>query len=244
MNGDGRERREIAEGRYPDWSPDGGKLVFVGSDGESLQALDLLTGETTVLAGLPGLVKDPVWSPDGRRIAFRVLFEDIWMIDADGSNVRQLTHHAGGTCVGHPSWSPDSTRIAFSMSPDCWAEEPRSDIYVMNSDGSNLTRLTDGAGDYWNAIWSPWEDRIAFSDDHGVQTRIYVMNADGSGKTRLATGRPYDWSPDGTRIYYHQVGSNVLWTVGADGSNPKQLFTLPCEEPAWSPVIQGEEAVQ
>jgi TolB protein len=244
MNGDGRERREVGEGRYPDWSPDGGRLVFVGADGESLDVLDLTTRDTTLLVRLGGLIKDPAWSPDGEWIAFRVLYEDIWTINADGSNAHQLTNYADGTCVGHPSWSPDASRIAFSMSPDCWAEERRSDVYVMNSDGSNVIRLTDGMGNYWDPLWSPAGDRMLFAEYHDGESSICVMNADGSGKIRLGTGRPYSWSPDGTRIYYHQVGINALWTMNVDGSNPRRLFTLPCEEPAWSPVVEGQEAVE
>jgi TolB protein len=244
MNGDGRERREVAQGRYPDWSPDGGKLVFVGADGESLQALDLVTGDTTLLAELGRLIEDPVWSPDGALIAFRVLYHHICVIDADGSSLHQLTDYGDDACVGRPSWSPDGTRIAFSMSPDCTAEELRSDIYVMNSDGSNVTRVTDGTGNYWNPIWSTREDRIVFNDYREGESSIYVMNSDGSGKTRRAAGRPYGWSPDGSRIYYHPVGSNELWTVGWDTANHRRLFTLPCEEPAWSAVIEGQEQVE
>jgi TolB protein len=244
MNGDGGERREVAEGCEPDWSPDGGKLVFVGSDNRSLYLLDVATDQTTLLASTGKLVEKPVWSPDGQYIAFRVPRRSIWVIDADGSNLRQLTDYPEGTCVGAPSWSSDATRIAFSMSPDCEGEEARSDIYVMNSDGSNVTRLTDGTGYYWNPIWSPREDRIVFNDYGDVDSAIYVMNGDGSEMTRRATGRPYGWSPDGTRIYYHPVGSSELWTVGWDMGNHRRLFTLPCEEPAWSPVIQGQEIVE
>jgi Tol biopolymer transport system component len=193
MRGDGSERREVGEGCEPDWSPDGGRLVFVGSDYETLHVLDLATGETTLLVRLGGLIKDPAWSPDGESIAFRVVYGEIWIVDADGSNARQLTDYADGTCVGHPSWSPNATGIAFSMSPDCWAEERRSDIYVMDSDGSNVIRLTDGMGDYWDPLWSPVGDRILF-EEYDAGSSIYVMNADGSGKTRLGTGRPYSWS--------------------------------------------------
>jgi Tol biopolymer transport system component len=243
MNGDGSERREVGEGRYPEWSPDGRRLVVVGSDFESLHMLDLEDTGTISLAEIGQLVRNPVWSPDGENIAFHVPRRDIWVIDADGSNVRQLTDYGDGSCVGPPSWSPGATRIAFSMSPDC-REDTQSDIYVINSDGSNVTRLTDGMGYYWKPIWSPQEDRIVYNEYRDGESSICVMNGDGSGKTRRAAGQVYGWSPDGTRIYYHQIGSNVLWSVGADGSNPRQLFKLPCEEPAWSPVIHGEEAVQ
>lgn len=128
------------------------------------------------------------------------------------------------------------------MSPNC-REETRSDIYVMNTDGSNVKRVTDGMGNCWNPIWSPVGDRILFDEYRDGQSSIYVMNTDGSRKTRRATGRPYGWSPDGTRIYYHPVRSSELWTVGWDMANHTRLFTLPCEEPAWSPVVEEEETI-
>jgi TolB protein len=245
MNGDGRERREVGEGLEVGWSPDGRQLVYVGSEYRSLHVVDILSGRTTALGDLEdlGMLNDPVWSPDGGRIAFEVLYEDIWVIDADSSNVRQLTDYGEGTCVGRPSWSPDSSRIAFSMSRNC-RDESQSDIYVMDSDGSNVVRLTDGDGNYWDPVWSPVAERMLFEEYQHGQSWIYVMNADGSGKTRRATGRPYGWSPDGTRIYYHPLGSSELWTVGWDMANHTRLFTLPCEEPAWSPVIEGQEGLE
>ncbi|NIQ76976.1 MAG: hypothetical protein GTN93_02510, partial [Anaerolineae bacterium] len=70
MNGDGRERKEIGKGRDPAWSPDGRKLVFVGSDDESLRVFDRVSGETVLLADIGAFVNHPAWSPDGESIAF------------------------------------------------------------------------------------------------------------------------------------------------------------------------------
>jgi TolB protein len=247
MGGDGREAREIAEGREVDWSPDGQKLVCVGRDYRSLHVVSLPNGEISLLADFDNLIYDPAWAPDGERIAFHMLDDNIWVIDADGSNLEQLTQREprNDVCLGPPSWSPDATRIAFSMSPNCRTEEEtRSDIYIVNSDGSNVTRVTDGMGNYWNPVWSPREDRIVFNEYRDGQSSIYVMNADGSEQTRLATGRPYAWSPDGARVYYHQLGSSVVWTMSStDGSHQRAVFTLNCDEPAWSPVVEAEETI-
>jgi len=248
MNGDGGERAEIGEGHEVDWSPDGRQLVFVGSDSESLHVLDLATGKTTLLAHVGDFVRSTAWSPDGETIVFMrggsVAGGSIWVIDADGSSLRQLTEYEFGSCLGAPSWSPDGSRIAFSMSPDCTAEELRSDIYVMRNDGSNFTRLTDGMGNYWNPVWSPRKDRIAFNHSRGSESWIYVIDGDGSQQTRLGTGRPYAWSPDGSRIYFHMVGDDTLWEMDSDGSNPTRLFKLDCERPVWSPVIEGQDATE
>ena len=79
---------------------------------------------------------DPAWSPDGTRIAFgsnRDGDRDIYVMDADGGNVQQLTDDPESD--RDPAWSPDGTRIAFTRN---------GDIYVMDADGGNVQLLTDG----------------------------------------------------------------------------------------------------
>ena len=87
---------------------------------------------------------DPVWSPDGKRIAFMsdrkgdVVNFDIYVMDADGGNLQNLTNHRGWD--GSPSWSPDGNRIAFESD----REGPRNyEIYVMDADGDNPQNLTN-----------------------------------------------------------------------------------------------------
>ncbi len=88
-----------------------------------------------------------------------------------------------------PNWSPDGTEIAFTSNRD-----GNDEIYVMNADGSNQTRLTYNDAYDGMPAWSPDGTRIAFEsrrDSNG--SAIYVMNADGSNQTQL-TKRPW-WSP-------------------------------------------------
>ena len=79
-----------------------------------------------------------------------------------------------------PSWSPDGTKITFYTYLDGNAE-----IYVMDADGSNLTRLTNAPTADWFPSWSPDGQKIAFVSKRSGSTAIYVMNADGSNQTRL-----------------------------------------------------------
>ena len=174
---------------------------------------------------------DPVWSPDGREIAFTSGTPDseIYVMNADGSYVTQLTYDAKDD--GNPSWSPDGRQIAFDSGID-----GDDDIYVMNSDGSDVTLL---AYDALNPSWSPDGRQIVFQRN----SWIYVMNSDGSDVTQLTShdltvGSP-DWSPDGQQIaFVAEVGRHWrIFVMNADGSGMTQLTNSTGDDssPSWSP---------
>ena len=133
------------------------------------------------------------------RIAFsryRDGNEDIYVMDADGGNVQQLTDDPAGDWS--PAWSPDGTRIAFSRYRD-----GNEDIYVMDADGGNVQQLTDGPERDVNPTWSPDGTRIAFQSDLVMPPDgdwdIYVMDADGGNVRQLTDDPGRDqhpaWSP-------------------------------------------------
>jgi len=132
----------------------------------------------------------------------------------------------------------DRSRIAFESSRD-----GNFEIYVMNSDGTNQTRLTESPGDDGEPRWSPDGRRIAFQSTRDGNLEIYVMNADGSGQTRLTNGAAADanpsWSPDGQRIAFHSArdGNTELYLMNADGSEQTRLTTNGAvdADPSWSP---------
>ncbi len=112
----------------------------------------------TRLVNAPGLETELRWSPDGHRIAFssnlRVGSEAIYVVNADGSRLTRLTNVPGWWNSDprwdtEPRWSPDGRHLAFSS----WRDE-NWDIYVMNADGSDQTRLTNALGRDSDPRWS------------------------------------------------------------------------------------------
>ncbi len=131
-------------------------------------------------------------------------------------------------------------RIAFQSNRD-----GNFEIYVMNADGSDQTRLTNNSDWDRNASWSPDGTRIAFDSESHItgNNDIFVINADGTGQTRLTDNSRKDqqpaWSPDGTRITFtsDRDGDFEIYVMNADGSDQTGLsnFAAHDAEPDWAP---------
>jgi hypothetical protein len=130
-------------------------------------------------------------------------------------------------------------RIAFQSVQDGNAE-----IYSVNPDGTDATRLTnDPASDVMPA-WSPDGTKIVFSSDRDNHSHLLSMNADGSGLTQLTFGSPSDtdpaWAPEGTKIVFRSspATSDSLMVMNADGTAQHSIFNTAYSEraPAWSPT--------
>ena len=227
-----------------------GKIAFVSRrDGNSeIYLMNPDGSNQTNLTNNSADDYDPAWSPDGTEIAFvsdRTGKSQIFVMNADGSNPMQLTFD-----LSDPyglSWSPDGTRIAFSASQ---SQIFASDIFIINSDGSHLRRLTNATDDLDfsdDASWSPDGTRIVF--DRGFfSADLYVINADGSNQTMLTTdGWSPDWSPDGAEIAFVRSATRCdffdfdpcfyeVFVINADGFNPRRLTTTTNSFSNFSPV--------
>ncbi len=132
---------------------------------------------------------------------------------------------------------PQINRIAFVSNRD-----GNPEIYTMNTDGSDVVRLTENPANDYAPAWSPDGTRLAFVSERDGNHEIYVMNADGSEPVNLTNNSAYDikpaWSPDGERIAFESFrdGNHEIYVMNADGSEPVNLTAHPANDfaPDWS----------
>ncbi len=180
-----------------------GDVFVINSDGSGLVNL---TSSSELSLPLVTSGMDIAWSPDSRRIAYSCLQcpdpgSSLYVMDADGSDVRRLHYFEGGKTISDLAWSPDGTAIAFTYSH----EHEAADVYVVRLEGSEqVINLSDHPANDSQPAWSPDGSRIAFfSHRDAGQADIFVMQPDGSGVINLTQdGRvagEINWSPDGSR---------------------------------------------
>ena len=210
----------------------------------------------------------PNVSADGRRLVFhsnRIGRQALWIANVDGSDARILFDDAtAGTDPGTPVWSPDGRRIAFAMRPS-GAADPESDVYLIDSDGTNLRRLTDAPGDDSHPRWTADGRRIFFNSARATPDLtapwsrqwidIYSIGADGSDVRRHTECRSictYPMpSPDGRHVAHRRVVESLgqnwdlspttrnseVFVTPLDGGEPVNVSQSPAYDgwPTWSP---------
>jgi hypothetical protein len=249
----------------PAWSPDGTKIAYnsfaqtsqiwvMDTDGSSKRKLpirDPWPNVSDVGSRDPGFMK-PTWSPDGTQLAFSTstpmenIIPDIYTSDADGSDLTNLTK-SPEEWESAPDFSPNGLQMCFTRGDfkTGWG------INIMNSDGSNPTRLAGDNPDplVFSCDWSPDGTKIAYTyrpESRGAEYNdVYVMNADGSGKTNLTKSPEVDesnpsWAPDGTKLAFSSDRDYDydIYTMDADGSDVAQVTNLPWDDysPDWQPL--------
>lgn len=250
MNADGSNQTRLTNigvnPEPPAWSPEGTRIVFVHeNDGVSpfTREIFVVNADGTNQKQLTNSGRNdaPHWSPDGTRIVFYRFGSSvgIYVMNADGSNQKQLTNSGYDY---DPRWSPDGSHITFTSFRDepnpstCNLWNCNEEIYSMNADGSNQTRLTNNPRIDTSPEWSPDSTRIVFRSVRDNNVNVYVMNADGTNQTRLTNFTDGNdvvspiFSPDGTRImfaygysFFDELISSQLYVMDAHGGNLVRL---------------------
>ncbi|MEE8311753.1 MAG: DUF4347 domain-containing protein, partial [Candidatus Binatia bacterium] len=225
---------------------DQGRIVFERNS--NIYTADPDGSNETLVLDDPGSRDNygPLFSPDGSKIFFHSDRDgtnneyDIWSMDADGSNLAQLTNN-GPDDERAPRVSPDGTKVLYQRDA---AGNTDNEIWIMDADGSNETLLIDSAGEDLYASWSPDGSQIVFASTRdGGNYNIYVADADGGNQTRLTNSTDLEerpsWSPDGTQILYERVvgGDRRIYVMDADGGNQTPIVNSSGEDlyTKWSP---------
>jgi TolB protein len=210
MNPDGTGITDLhVNGFDPSVSPDGTKIAFCSLRDDQYSQIYVMnsdgSGQQRITKVSTGDACGPVWSRDGKKIAFYAFSlphpsrnPAIWVMDPDGTNQKKLTEHALS-----PTWSPDDRQIAFASD-----RAGKFQIFAMNSDGSNVRRLTNDKGEDSSPAWAPGGADIVFvSDREGEHPALFLMNADGTEQRRFVFSKRQDfcfpaWSLDGNLIAF------------------------------------------
>ncbi len=181
--------------------------------------------------GVAGIAESKVFFISARGGA-----KEVWSMDYDGANQRQLTHQ--GSIALSPQISPDNSRLAFcALTKDSWQ------IMMYSLDLGRTVAFPHYGGDNFSLGWSSDGTKIAFSSSmHSGLSEIFIADAAGAGAKRLTTGK-VDVSP----VFNPKTNSQIAWVSGrtglpqiyimdVDGSNVQAITTEGyAVSPAWSP---------
>jgi TolB protein len=203
MDPDGSNQTRLTDNKAnytaPTWSFDSKKILF-DSDETSRWGIYIMNNDGTDKK--PFKVESPWkenilanWSPDGSKIAFtskKLMGWQVHAMNADGSDEKQLTKESG-SC--RPHWSPDSKKIAYVSNHG----DGKGDIWLMDPNGSNKTRVTTDPNYDYHPSWSPDGTKIVYAntpDKKRGNWELYIINVDGTNPVRLTNSEGIDNHPD------------------------------------------------
>jgi len=218
-------------------------MTSVRTGNTEIFLIDPYTGSATNLTSSPAShQRYPSWAPDGTKIAFtsdRDGAYNLYVMDADGGDVRKLTSVSAPQVVYFPGWSGDGRRIVFGLAG---CEPPL--MCEVDANGGGYRVLGEGRDPYL----SPDGKLLAFTQYMGSGYSVFLMETNDGRVTRITEHEnPFGavtptFSPDGKSILYSDSTGNALelYRVSVDTGEPRQMTALgqfaTCA--GWSPDMQ------
>jgi TolB protein len=250
MDQDGFNVRTLTDGSdiviTPRFSPNSQEITYmsIGKSTPRVYLFNIETRQREIVGEFPNMSFAPRYSPDGQRVIMSLLDENgrnsnIDVLDLRSRQLQRLTNVPAINTA--PSFSPDGSQVTFESD-----RGGSQQIYVMNADGSNQTRISFGNGRYSTPVWSPDGKNIAFTKQAGGKFAIGVMKPDGSGERILTEGFHNEgptWAPNGRVLMFFrdqpgEQGGPQLFSVDITGYNEQQVPTPEfASDPAWSPRL-------
>ena len=230
----------------PAWSPNGNRLAFISNRDGNNEIYIMNTDGTAVtnLTNNPADDQYPTWSPDGEWIAFQTNRDgnlEVYKIRADGSEENNISNNPAEDY--HPNWFEEKGVL---LSQGDWItftsnRDGNQEIYIMQSDGSEQTNISNNPSNDFQPSGSPSGGRIAFTSNRDGNQEIYLMFADGTEQVNVTQNPAEDylstWAPDGNWVAFtsNRDGNQEIYVSHSDGSNLYNITSHPAEDtfPAW-----------
>jgi TolB protein len=230
----------------PTVSPDGKEIVYI-----SKRELWIMKSDGSDRNRIPlpaGIYAQPVWSPDGQRVAFvkyTVLPSDeseIWSVKRNGAvwnEPERITIYPPMRLS--PAFSPDNSRLAFTEFKRDELRGNIEEIVLMEFGKKKVTMVTSDNADSFDAVWSPDNQALAYTSNRDGNYDIWVVTLSDGKHVRITENPLYDgepaWSPDGKEIAFvsSRSGSKEIWITPRTGGLQRQVTKTgkTCKDPVW-----------
>jgi TolB protein len=253
MDQDGENHHYLTDGKSlvltPRFSPKADKILYLSYANRKPRVYlkDLYTGREKMVGDFPGMSFAPRFAPSGEKAIMSVArggATNILEIDLRSMRIKPLTNSVAAINTS-PNFSPDGRKIVFNSD-----RGGSRQLYVMDSDGSDVKRISFSDGSYAAPVWSPKGDYIAFTKSvRGQGFYIGVMRPDGTGERIIAQGYLVEspsWAPNGRVVMYTKEerpnrgrpGKSKIYAIDITGNNEYELKTPHnASDPEWSKLL-------